>query len=110
MSAKKGLKEKTYKVVYNNCFGGFHLSDKAINRYKELTGEEISDCCSINHKPVERHDKYLIQVIEELGKDASGSNSNLCIEEIKDNKYFITDYDGSENVFTSEYIIEIEED
>ena len=110
MSAKKGLKEKTYKVVYNGSFGGFHLSDKAIDRYKELTGKEITQWGTIDKECVKRHDKDLIQVIEELGKDASNRNSNILIEEIKGSKYYIRDYDGAEEVITSEYMIDIEED
>ena len=29
---------KTTKIVYNNCFGGASLSDKAIERYAEIKG------------------------------------------------------------------------
>jgi hypothetical protein len=50
-------------------------------------------------------------VIEELGKEASGDYSNLCISKIDSPLYKIDEYDGSESVVTPDDIgwINIEE-
>lgn len=46
-----------------------------------------------------RTDKILIQVIEELGDEASGQHSDIEIVEIPDDvKWEIDEYDGSESV------------
>ena len=45
-----------------------------------------------------RHDSALVQAVEELGDDAGGSVSKLCIHEISGRKYIIDAYDGLETV------------
>ena len=93
---------KTYKVVFNGCYGGFALSDKAISRLNELglTGNgEYSD-----YLDIKRHHPLLIQVVEELGVEASGSHSNLCIATINSPQYIIEEYDGAESVKVPENI------
>jgi hypothetical protein len=88
----------TIKVAYNNCYGGFTVSNKGENLYcKYSNGNPAPD----TSRDFDRTDPILIRVIEELGKEVSGSCSNLCIEtipiEFKD--YFeIDEYDGSESV------------
>jgi len=48
-------------------------------------------------RDVDRNDPYLVQVVEELGKNASGRHSQLKIVEIPDDvKWQIQDYDGCE--------------
>lgn len=139
------------KIAYNNCHGGFYLSDRAILRYAELKGwtvypkiigpqVEISywivppgdpdrlraieihtrfhsapadelhwaiAFCKTNRlsrKDYDRDDPTLIQVIEELGPDASGTRfSELAIEEIPDGtEWGIGEYDGLETVLTGD--------
>jgi len=82
------------KVVINKCYGGFGLSEKAIELYKKLSGEQnVYDFC------IPRTDKHLIEVIEQLGKDANNEYSNLAIVEIPDGiEYEIDDYDGMETI------------
>ena len=86
---------KTYKVVFNGCFGGFGLSPKAISRLKEL-GVQYDDDYEYNY--MDRHDSLLVQVVEELGSEASDKYSNLCISTIDTPLYIIDEYDGSESV------------
>jgi len=88
------------KVVYSATYGGFGLSDKARDRYKELTG---------NNAPadydIERTDIALVQVVEELGAKASGDYAHLVIRDLpKGTKYYIDEYDGSESVITIDEI------
>lgn len=85
----------TTKVVYNACFGGFGLSDKAVARLKEL-GSTIND----TYLPWEfpRHDLLLVQVVEELGDEVNTWASKLCIKEVS-GPYRIEEYDGAETVY-----------
>lgn len=54
---------------------------------------------SLYESDIERHDPLLIQVIEELGKEANGSHSKLTIVEIpEDVNYEIEEYDGMEHI------------
>ena len=49
-----------------------------------------------------REDKTLIEVVEELGKEASGMCGKLKIVKIPDNAFFIIDsYDGIETLYYS---------
>ena len=90
---------KTYKVAFNGCYGGFGLSNKAIDRLKELGVKYDRD---YEYDDMPRHHPLLIQVIEELVEEASGDYSNLCIATIDSPLYKIDEYDGSESVVTPE--------
>lgn len=86
------------KIVYNSCYGGFGLSDAAINRYNELSGINLYN---IRFHDLKRHDPFLVQVIEEFGDDANAVFSNLQICELPaGTKYRIDEYDGYERVMT----------
>lgn len=96
------------KVVVNNCYGGFKLSEEAYKYigipYKKEYGfifPENSDWldsyeCRTNHK--------LIEFIEKFGQDrASGNFSKLKIEEVPSGTLFrIQEYDGSEWIETED--------
>ena len=112
-------KPKTYKVVYNACFGGFGISEKALRRLRELdpsnkdygpgewyntfNGEKYRGGSICKEKSewvsymsqIKRHDPNLIKVIEELGEEANGSCANLKIKTIRSPLYKINVYDGS---------------
>lgn len=86
---------ETRKVVINGCFGGFGLSEKAMNLLKKKKGVEDRlydwDLC--------RWDPDLVSVVEELGKEANGSCAELAIVEVPvGNKFIIDEYDGSERI------------
>jgi hypothetical protein len=49
------------------------------------------------NRNVDRHDPVLVQVVEELGKNASGDFADLTIDEV-DGPYRIDEYDGFESV------------
>lgn len=110
------------KIVYNGCYGGFGLSEAAIRKYLELTGvsftEEESELSFRNarfrigtsvmgegiyfyNSDIERTDPVLAQVVEELGKAASGYCADLCIRELAaGTKYILREYDGCEWIET----------
>ena len=84
------------KIVINCQYGGFNLSDEAINLYAKIKGEDARNIYVYN---IERNDLALIQVIEELGIKAFGNYSNLKIIEIPDDvKWEIHEYDGYEHI------------
>lgn len=132
------------KLVINSCYGGFHLSPKALKRYLELKGKNAyfykqtkyeyrdgiaeftridnidsikSDlfitCTTIDYGKVtniypsvtvtsdqiQRNDKHLIQVVEELGEEANTSVSKLTVVEIENGIWYkIDEYDGYESI------------
>ena len=95
------------KVVYNNCYGGFSLSKEAIDLYKKLTG--ISGEVYVDD--ISRHNSALVKVVETLRERANGYTADLCIKEIKGNKYVIKDNDGIESIIEPDNIrwIEVKE-
>lgn len=105
------------KVVYNACFGGFSLSREAVLLARQISGDPnwggpciIGDHYSdgksveIDYGYVEdmpRHDPVLINVVEQLGREAEGDLSVLKIKELPDrSRYRIDEYDGNESVET----------
>ena len=84
------------KVVINTSFGGFSLSEAAIERFCELDGLNPAD---FYPQMVERNDPNLVQVVQELGVDAETLYSELKIVEVPDDvKWHIHEYDGMEHV------------
>lgn len=48
---------------------------------------------------VERNDPMLVQVVEELGEEASGQYSRLTVVEVENGRWFkINEYDGLESI------------
>lgn len=92
------------KVVYNNCHGGFNLSEKAIAMLSELGIQFEGE--------IERHNTDLVKVVETLGDEANSCYSALAIKEIKGTQYIIREYDGLETVVEPQDIqwIEVKSD
>ena len=88
----------TYKVVLNGCYGGFGLSQVAVARLKEL-GVKYEDDYEYNE--MERNDPLLIQVVEELGEEASDDCSRLHVAEVNTPLYIIEEHDGLESIKTT---------
>lgn len=86
------------KVVYNACFGGFGLSEDAQNWMREHGHPEYAE----RYPKIERHNPLLVQCVEELGVFVNTEYSDLRVEDIEGNKYWIEYYDGLETVHTPE--------
>lgn len=106
------------KVVINRCYGGFGLSDQAVQRYAELKGinlvmEESEHAIgsvfyvdgikddehyfSYYDLSNDRTDPVLVQVVEELEGAANGFASELMIVDIPDDiEFTVEEYDGLE--------------
>ncbi len=113
------------KVVINVCFGGFSLSDEAMELYLNKKGikfvksspdkystvyankpyvngfEEFidPDIEFYYSRVIDRNDPILIEVVQEMGKKANGAHADLKIVDIPDDvDWEIHDYDGNETV------------
>lgn len=104
------------KIVINSDFGGFSLSEKAMQRYCEIacidyetvtTNHGITIFYEAGHLQDENHvideydfardDKILVQVVEMLKEEANGKFASLKVVEIPNNvEWFIDEYDGRE--------------
>ena len=91
------------KIVINACYGGFGLSPKAselLNKKKNLKkgdkGYTDPEHGSLYHIP--RHDKHLVQVVEELGEKANAQFADLVIVEAEGYQYRVEEYDGNESL------------
>ena len=83
------------RIAINKCFGGFGLSDEALDLYKAKTGMKKDD--EVYVWDIKRDDPDLIEVIEELGPMSYGDCAELKIVEIPDNvEWEIEEYDGTE--------------
>ena len=79
------------KIVINNCYGGFALSEVAETRYKNESGMDVP------YWDISRDDPILVSIVEELGEDSWGAYAELMVIEIPDEvKWQIAEYDGSE--------------
>lgn len=101
------------KIVINKCYGGYGLSNEAIELY--LTKKNIpividprSDSYfryyvvgennTFTDHNIRRHDPILVEVVEELKEKANGRHAKLEIIEIPDGcHYQIDEYDGMES-------------
>jgi hypothetical protein len=79
------------KIVINRCHGGFGLSDVALTRYKNESGNDISQWS------IPRNDAILVSIVEELGEDSWGGYAELKVVEIPDGiEWEIDEYAGIE--------------
>jgi len=89
------ISEEEIEVLYNNCYGGWEISDKAKKLYKLRKMENSNNCVR------RRSDPILIEIYKELGDDFNGKCSKTAIEKIPkkyENFYSISEYDGLETV------------
>lgn len=88
------------KILFNNCYGGFGLSEKAIQIYNKRKGTDYKYSYQLNRGF--RNDETLIQIVEELGAEANEEHSELAIAEIPNGAYwYIEEYDGVETIHYS---------
>jgi hypothetical protein len=110
------------KVVINRCYGGFALSDEAVERCLEL-GMKLTSYNDKGYADRDAHfvrisqtnkyyaigayesnfraDPRVVQVVEELGVKANGSCTELKVIEIPFDGtagWLIDEYDGMESV------------
>jgi hypothetical protein len=104
------------KIVINTCYGGFGLSDEAMERvldlkqityYKETdknfvffyTKAQNENNQMISEYEFERDDPALVQAVEELKEKANGPHADLKVVSIPDDvQWYVHEYDGAESI------------
>ena len=89
------MSEDTIGVLYNEGYGGFHLSDEAQRLYRERSGSDVPFS--------KRSDALMVSIVRELGpaRASRQAGSKIAIETIPAryvNHYRISEYDGDECV------------
>ena len=117
-ASKPSNPQRKMKIVINKKHGSFSLSKEAVLLYGDKKGlniiaEEDKVIKRITHYylnevkeengfaewEIERTDPVLIEVVEQLGDLANGRYSKLKVVEVPDDvKWYISDYDGIEEV------------
>lgn len=94
--------ENKKAILFDIKYGMFDFSKKALNLYSERSGSIL--CLDNIYDKFLRTDPILIQIVKELGDEASDSNSKIVIKyypkEYIDNDCFDINYDdmGSESI------------
>lgn len=84
------------KIVINTCFGGFNLSQKAIEAYADRKGIPADEVYTYE---LLRDDAVLVDIVETMGDAAGGQFSRLKVVTIPaDVQWQIDEYDGAEHV------------
>lgn len=92
----------TLKILYNDCYGGFHFSPEFEAEYERRTGKKIQEICPYGPNHAIRADPTSISIFEEKGTEwCSGRFSSIKVHTIPAAfaKYWdIDEYDGDETV------------
>lgn len=87
------------KLVINSDFGGFSISQKAMEWLldKGMTIEQIREL----EEHENRANKLFVECVETLEEIANGFCASLKVVEYDEHPYYIEEYDGSEAVVLS---------
>lgn len=97
----------TFKIIYNDCYGGFQFSAAFETEYRKRTGWNLmADMRLFRNGPDSvRRDPVAIALLEEKGAEwSSGANSYLTIREVPalfERYWSIEEYDGNESVYVN---------
>lgn len=84
------------KVVINDCYGGFSLTDAALKEYKNRKNITSPNFYCFD---IPRECPVLVAMVEEQGTAINGDFSALKVVEIPDDvNWYIEEYDGMEHV------------
>ena len=112
------------KVLINRCYGGYGISDEAIELWLEKkylsydkefyshgSDYRILGESRVNSYSIDRADPFLIEVFEELGSNRTSSTfADLELVELPDGcEYSIGEYDGKEWIENTWINVTIEE-
>ena len=90
------------KLMYNDCYGAFSLSQEAIREYNHRKADAAPALDEEEEGyEIDRADLLMIQICSEMGAKADGKYAKIKIKSIPSryaNYYSIKEYDGFENV------------
>ena len=87
---------KFVKIIYDKDGRFNYVIDTKEEQHH--TDDELNKLCTLYLDNIPRHNKLLVQCVEELGEEASGPGGDLRITTIYSRLYRISDYDGEETV------------
>ena len=94
----------TFKVLYNDCYGGFDFSDAFLAEFKKRTGRDLDTQKALFHLGPNsiRCDPIAVAIFEEYGTEwCSGGGAFLAVRELPAlfaHYWEIDEYDGNETV------------
>ena len=97
----------SFKVIYNDCYGGFKFSTAFEAEYKKRAGWDVMTEKRLFRNGPEsvRRDSVAIALLEEKGAEwSSGPNSYLAVRVIPalfERYWSIEEYDGNESVYVN---------
>jgi hypothetical protein len=94
-------------IMYNTCYGGFTLSDAAIDEYKR----QCPDGKNPRLFELDRDDQVMAQIVKEMGSAANGQFSDIKLQRIPVDYrdfYTIHEYDGLESVLLNHNVYQLE--
>ena len=94
------MEEEVIEVLYNICYGGWGISEKAVELYNLRNGNN-NPITTLDSGDLCRHDPILIQIYKELGVEFNDVYAKIQIKKIPkiyENYYYIREYDGAESV------------
>jgi hypothetical protein len=92
--------EEVIEILYNISYGGWGISDKAMELYK-LRNVNYNSMELISDEELSRTDPILIQIYNELGDEMNTKFCKIRIKKIPkkyENYYYISEYDGKESI------------
>lgn len=95
-----------YQKVTSNIENNFAIIFVTTKDFGDLVNDEDFNYENnyVEISNIARHDKALIETIEELGERASTKLSKIVVKEIEGNQYVINEYDGYESIATPKSI------
>ena len=88
--------EEEIEVLINDCYGGWKISNKAVELYKLRRPKDS------NYYVRRRSDPIFVQIYKELGDEFDGGKGSKTgigkIPKKYENYYYITEYDGLESI------------
>ena len=82
-------------VAINTCYGGFSLSERAVQMYAAYKGQPVD---AVYSRDIPRDDHILLAISNQIGAaEASGRFAALKVVEIPDDvEWTVEEYDGNE--------------
>ena len=96
-----------FRVLYNTCYGGFSVSDEAMQAYNVLSGTPARSAYQACDDIESRSDSIWLQIFDTLGSQRFSGPCAKIDAAVIDERYrgyvSVSEYDGMEEVRQDEY-------